>query len=49
MLSGLGIGPSYAIYGGLNALAAAFCRRRMVETKRRRLEDIRAELVGSEE
>lgn len=45
----MGISGSYAVYCALNASGAWFLRRRMVETKQRRLEDIRAELVGSHE
>lgn len=46
MLRVLGLGGSYSVYAVLCACAAAFCRRFMVETKRRPLGEVHAELMG---
>lgn len=46
MLRGMGLGGAYAVYAALCVGSAAFCGRYMVETKRRRLEAVHAELMG---
>eukprot|EP00887_Chlorella_sp_A99_P005345 scaffold1.g5345.t1 len=45
MVSALGIAPSYLAYAALNAGGAAFVASRMVETKRKSLAQIQAELA----
>jgi hypothetical protein len=46
MLRALGLGGSYAVYAALCAAAAAVCRQHMVETARRPLAEVHAELAG---
>lgn len=46
LLVGLGIAGSYCVYAALNAVAALFLSKRMVETKQQPVERIRALLMG---
>jgi hypothetical protein len=46
LLAALGIAGSYCVYAVLNALAALFLAKRMVETKQQPVERIRALLMG---
>ncbi len=49
MLRALGLGGAFAVYAFFCAGAAAFCAAFMVETKRRPLPEVWAELMGAEE
>lgn len=49
MLRALGIAGAYLVFATACAGAAAFFARRMVETRNRTVEAIRAELVGEPE
>lgn len=45
MLANLGVGGAYAVYAGLNVVAAAFVAVLMVETRLRSLADIKRALI----